>query len=348
MNDHWKQAVRRIGWMGWAILVLAALPAGAQEADRRPSMEPAQMQALRRAADAVVGLRVRAVEDARSARSLGRDRAGSGIVIGRDGLVLTIGYLILEAESLMVVADDGRHLPARVVAYDQATGFGLVQTLVPLDIEPAPLGRSSIAADAEPLVVASGGERGIVSMTWLRSRRAFAGDWEYLIDGALFTSPPMPEHSGAGLFNASGELIGVGSLFLTNVAQSDAPGTPGNMFVPVDLLVPIMSELRARGRSAASARPWLGINCVEHGGQVRILRVNEDSPAELAELRVGDRILSIDGRPVDNLAALWKTLWADSRSERAVSVEIQRDGQAHTVVVHAIDRAKALRRPEGI
>ncbi len=351
MNESWLSAARRL-WIsgGCCLAVMLAAPAWAQAGAESapPALDPAQMQALQRAADAVVGVQVRAVENARSVRSLGRDREGSGIVIEREGLVLTIGYLILEAETLWVLPDDGRRLPARVVAYDLDTGFGLVQTLVPLNIDAAPLGHSADVQAHEPLVMASGGAGGVVSLTRLLSRRPFAGYWEYHIDGALFTSPPRPDHSGAGLFNSRGELVGVGSLFLGNAAPSGMPGMPGNMFVPVDLLRPILTELRARGSSAASTRAWLGVNCQEQDGRVSVLRVNEDSPAELAGLQRGDRILAIDGTVVDSLAVLWKTLWSNRQPERPVSLQIQRDGRDSTVVVHAVDRAKALRRPEGI
>jgi S1-C subfamily serine protease len=343
-------AARRMAF-GWALALGAALlplPGAAQDSPGRPQLDPAHLGALQRASDAVVGVQARAVEGARSARTLGRERAGSGIVIGTDGLVLTIGYLILEADASWLLPDDGRRIPARVVAYDLATGFGLLKSLVPLNIEPAPLGRSAGIGGEEPLLVASGGEGGSVSLARLLSRRPFAGYWEYLIEGALFTAPARPDHSGAGLFNAKGELIGVGSLFLSNAAAPGAAGTPGNMFVPIDLLTPIIDELRQRGSSAASTRAWLGINCAEQDGGVRVLRVNEDSPADVAGLQAGDRILSIDGHAVSALAELWKTLWMAGKAERPVSLHIQRKGESQTVIVHAVDRAKTLRRPEGI
>lgn len=326
---------------------LALAAAAADDAPRR-SLDPGQMRSLERATDAVLGLQVRAVDDARSARTLGHEREGSGIVIDRDGLVLTIGYLVLEADALWLLPDDGRRIPARVVAYDLATGFGLVRPLVPLGIEPAPLGPSGESVPGEPLVVASGGVDGQVSLAWLVSRRPFAGYWEYAIDGALFTAPPRRDHSGAGLFNARGELIGVGSLVVGDAAMPGQPGTPGNMFVPTDLLRPILGELLERGRSAASERAWLGINCAERDGQVIVLRISEDSPAEQAGLQRGDRIVAIDGTAVTNLAALWRTLWAGGAPQRAVALQIRRDGQTRDLVVHAIDRTTALRRAEGI
>ncbi|MFO1287942.1 MAG: S1C family serine protease [Rubrivivax sp.] len=307
-----------------------------------------QSQALTRASDAVVGIHATAVEDARSVSSLGREREGSGVVITADGLVLTIGYLVLEAERVEIRPDDGRRIPARVVAYDVATGFGLVQALAPLRIEPVPLGTASSASRDEPLMVASGGDDGTVSVARLMSRRAFSGYWEYHIDDALFTAPPRRDHSGAGLFNGRGELLGIGSLVVADALGPDVPGrAPGNMFVPVDLLKPILTELRERGASRASTRAWIGLNCVERAGEVRIVRVTDDSPADVAGLEPGDRILRIDGAAVAGLSQLYHALWDGGAPERAVTLEIMRQGRPQTVVVQTVDRAKTLRRAEG-
>lgn len=313
-----------------------------------PSLSPDQTRALERAAQTVIGVRATAVDGARSASSLGTQREGSGIVIDAEGTVLTIGYLILEAESVMLVADDGREVPARVVAYDLATGFGLVRALVPLKIEPARLGRAPARASAEPLLIASGGAGGGLSLAQLVSRRPFAGYWEYHIDGALFTAPARRDHSGAGLFDTRGELIGVGSLFVSDPVAAGRPSAPGNMFVPIDLLAPILAELRQQGASNASHRAWLGISCAERDGEVLVLRVNDDSPAEVAGLAIRDRILAIDGVPVTGLEMLWKTLWAGGKPERPVTLQVRRQGATQTIVVHAVDRAKTLRRPQGI
>jgi S1-C subfamily serine protease len=329
-------------------VALAALAALATAARAQDSAIEAQSRALGRAADAVVGLRAQALDDARSARTLGQERQGSGVVIGADDLVLTIGYLVLEAESVELQPDDGRRIPARVVAYDLATGFGLVQALAPLKLAPVPLGRSAEVGLAEPLMVASGGEDGAVSVARLLARRAFSGYWEYHIEGALFTAPARRDHSGAGLFNAKGELVGIGSLFVTDALGGSAPPMAGNMFVPVELLTPILGELRARGSSRASARAWLGVNCVDDGGQVRVVRVNDDSPADVAGLQRGDRIVRIDGVAVAEVGQLWKQLWAGGASERAVTLEILRDGRAETLVLQSVDRAKTLARPRGV
>jgi serine protease Do len=307
----------------------------------------AQSKALERAANAVVGVQTLAVPDARSNSTLGRVRQGSGVVIAPDGLVLTIGYLILEADQVQLVLDGGKSLPARVVGYDLATGFGLLQPLAPLGITPAPLGASRSVTPEDGLLVVSGEPTGQLSAARMVSRRAFAGYWEYRIDDALFTSPPRTDHSGAGLFNARGELVGIGSLVVNNALGKEGPMLPGNMFVPIDLLRPILGELRTKGASAASQRAWLGINGVEQGGQVRVLRVNDDSPAEAAGVRVGDRITAIDGTPVDSLDALWTRLWSGA-AERDVKLDIERGDAKQTLNVRTVDRNRQLKRASGV
>ena len=312
-----------------------------------PSIE-AQSRALERASAAVVGLRTVAVDGARTERTLGRERSGSGVVISADGLVLTIGYLVLEADDVEVVDDDDHHIPARVIGYDTATGFGLVQPLVPLKRPPVPLGDPLAVRGDDSLVVMSGGDDGHIGAARLVSRRPFSGYWEYHVDGALFTAPPHPGHSGAALFNLQGELLGIGSLAVSDAAGADEDRLPGNMFVPVDLLKPILAEMRAQGASRASARAWIGVNCIEQSGEIRVLRVADDSPADVAGLQPGDRIVRIDGSDVARLDELWKRLWSGSAAEREVRLEILRDGERQELSVQSVDRAKTLRRAQGI
>jgi serine protease Do len=307
----------------------------------------AQSKALERATNAVVGVQTLAVPDAQSNNTLGRVRQGSGVVIAPDGLVLTIGYLILEADQVQLLQGNGRNLPARVVGYDLATGFGLLQPLAPMNIAPAPLGASRAVTPEDNLLVVSGEPSAQLSAARMVSRRVFAGYWEYRIDDALFTSPPRTDHSGAALFNPSGELVGIGSLLVNNALGSEGPMLPGNMFVPIDLLRPILAELRGKGASAASQRAWLGINGVEQGGLVQVARVSEDSPAEAAGVKIGDRITSIDGESVSTLDALWTKLWSGA-AEREVKLEVERGESRQTLNVRTVDRNRQLKRASGI
>lgn len=324
-------------------------PAPGPKAEDSPANQ-AQVAALRRALNAVVALRVSATEGASTARSLGEERSGSGVVIDADGLILTIGYLLLEAQTIEVVTQDERRMPARQVAYDQATGFGLVQPLVPLRprIEPAPLGGVASLEAGEPLMVSTSGDGGaVVGVVRMVDRRAFSGYWEYHIDQALFTVPPVPNHSGAAVFNRKGELVGIGSLFV-----SDAPAigrvVPGNMFVPVDLLAPVLAEMRATGSTRASRRPWLGVSSQLQDGRVRIVRVERGGPAQLAGVSAGDEVLEVDGAPVDSLESFYKRIWTHPAPTDEVELTVRSGEEVRKVRVQAVDRMQTLRKPQGI
>ncbi len=322
---------------------VVAAPAPTVDADTRRRAE-----ALALANAAVVGVHVRSVDGANSASTLGRERRGSGVVIAADGLVLTIGYLILEAEHIDLLLPGARSIPARVVAYDPASGFGLLQALAPVAVAPVRFANAASAPNDEPLVIASGGAQGGVSLARLVSRRAFTGYWEYHIEDALFTAPPRPDHSGASLFNFEGELVGIGSLVVADSLGRGMPGLPGNMFVPIDLLKPILAELRASGSSRASHRAWIGVSCVEEDGRVVVIRVAPDSPAEAAGLQPGDQIVRLDSSEVSDLAGFYRTLWGGERSEREISLEIRRRGGVESVKVQTTDRMRTLRRPTGV
>ena len=340
---------RQNRWGSWAIglaLVLVFAPT-ARAADPSPELE-AKTRALTQAGAAVVGVRATAVDNARSIETLGRERQGSGVVIASDGLVLTIGYLILEADHVDLVVEGQRTVPARVVAYDQATGFGLLRALAPVRVEPARLGSSAELSSDQPLMIASGGSDGDLSLARMVDRRAFSGYWEYHIDGALFTAPARGDHSGASLFNSDGELLGIGSLVVSDALGPGHPRLAGNMFVPIDLLKPILAELLDQGASRSSTRAWLGLNCVEQDGVVRVVRVTRDGPADEAGLRPGDRILRIDGVEVHALEAFYKALWQGDTAEREVRLDIRRGAEIQTLSVMTLDRMKTLRKPQGI
>jgi serine protease Do len=338
---HW---VRRLAGSALATSFLAV----AAQAATPSSSQQGNFDALARALQAVVGVQVTATEGARSAETLGRERSGSGVVIGPDGLILTIGYLMLEADAIQVTTHDNRVIPARAVGYDLATGFGLVRPLLPLrGVQPVALGTARDTPARSPLVAATGGAEGGMGLTQLLSTRSFSGYWEYHIDGALFTSPPLRNHSGAPLFNQRGELLGIGSLFVGDTL-GDSGGIPGNMFVPVDLLKPILAEMQQTGSTRVSHRPWLGLTSTEQGGRVQIVRVNRDSPAYAAGLGAGDVVLAIDGHRVNTLEAFYKKLWARDDPEGEVLLTILHGSEIRQVTVKTVDRMKTMRRPAGI
>jgi len=349
-------------WGALPLLLLALAAAGgrvdaASPARQAPSGKSAaspggdaQMAALRRALNAVVAVRVSATEGALTSRSLGEERSGSGVVIDDDGTILTIGYLLLEAQTIEITTQDDRKVPARQLAYDQATGFGLVQPLVPLrpHIDPVPMGSVAPLEVGEALMASASGDKGVeVGVVRVVGRRAFSGYWEYHIDQALFTTPPVPNHSGAAVFNRKGELVGIGSLFVSD-APASGRAMPGNMFVPVDLLAPVLAEMRTTGSTQASHRPWLGVSSQVQDGRVRIVRVERGGPAQLAGVSVGDEVLEVDGTPVNSLEAFYKQVWTRGAPTDEVELTLRKGEDVRKIRVQAVDRMLTLRKPQGI
>lgn len=339
-------------------LALTSLLAGqtVHAATPAPSNVQTLIDAMSRANAAVVGIQASAVQGARSAQTLGSERQGSGVVIGPDGLVLTIGYLVLEAQTIEIITQDNRTVPATAIGYDVATGFGLVRPLLPLrGVAPVALGSVLDLKPGEPLMAATGatskGGEADVSMTQLVSTRSFSGTWEYHIDTALFTSPPVSagrgNHSGAPLFNRRGELVGIGSLLVMNAARNDER-MPGNMFVPVDLLKPILLEMQRSGSSRQSHRPWLGLTSSEQNGRVQIMRVSPDSPAEQAGLISGETVLAVDGTEVSTLEAFYKKLWDRAAPDAPVTLTLRQGDAVRSVVLQPQDRMLTLTKPPGI
>jgi serine protease Do len=295
------------------------------------------------ATSAVVGIKVRAIANARSADNLGAERSGSGVLIAPQGLVLTIGYLILEADDVEITTGEGRRVPAAVVAYDHATGFGLLKPLAPLGVKPITLGSSAKIDVLDHLLVAGGMGDENVSVATVVAKRPFAGYWEYLLDEAIFTSPPRSDFGGAALIDSSGQLVGIGSLFVMDAAT---PGErlPGNMFVPIDLLKPVLSEMVSTGRQHGGRRPWLGVSSIEQDGRLRVLRVSSDGPAEKAGLGPGDIILSVDGTTVETLPAFYRKLWAAGQPGAEVTLKVLKGAEVREYRIRSMDRIDLLKK----
>ena len=291
---------------------------------------------------AVVSVHAEVPADARTAHSLGTERQGSGVVIDDGGLIVTIGYLILEAETVEVVDRGGAHSPAEILAYDHASGFGLVRALHKLDAAPLPLGDSS-KLDADSLVVvASREDEAAAAPAVVVSRRPFAGYWEYLLERAIFTAPPRLGWGGAALIDADGRLVGIGSLFVGDAVPGPRP-RPGNMFVPIDALKPILADLLTQGRSSAPPRPWIGVYAGEVGGGLLVTRLAAGGPAARAGIAEGDVILAVGDRPVDGLADFYRKLWAQGSAGVEVRLTVQRDAATRDITIKSQDRYSWLR-----
>jgi S1-C subfamily serine protease len=290
---------------------------------------------------AIVRVKTKIVPNARSAATLGLQREGSGVLV-REGYVATIGYLVIEAESIEVTTGDGKSAPAALAGYDHASGFGLLKLLAPLPGKPLPLGDSGALAEREPAMIASYGGRDAVNVVYVVSRRPFSGSWEYLLDSAIFTYPPVMNWSGASLISAKGELLGLGSLIVNDAAGAGTQ-SPGNMFVPVDLLKPILGDLIARGRTAGTVRPWLGLNTEEMRGRLFVARVSPEGPAERAGLKSGDIVIGVGGEEVSSLADFYRKVWARGAAGVDVPLKVLQGVQVKEVNVRSIDRLEYFR-----
>jgi S1-C subfamily serine protease len=298
---------------------------------------------LEEALTALVGLRAIVPSDAFTAETLGTERAGNGVLI-RDGVVLTIGYLITEAQTIWLHPADGHPVPAHVLAYDQETGFGLVQALARLDLPTLPIGRSRDAKIGDPVVVAGAGGRKHSVVARIAAKQEFAGNWEYVLDEAIFTTPAHPFWGGTAMIGGDGALLGIGSLQVQQVRESGT-AEPLNMIVPIDILKPILEDLLTLGRPNHPPRPWLGLNATEIDDKIVVARVSSGGPARRANLRTGDVVVAVAGTKVSDLAGFFRKVWSLGKAGVQVPLTIYRDGRTIEARVASGDRNRFLKGP---
>jgi serine protease Do len=291
---------------------------------------------------AVVQLKTYINPDGRTVKNLGQQRQGSGIVIDDKGLILTIGYLMVEAQSAEVVTNAGRQVAAEPVGYDHDTGFGLLRATEPLHVKPLSIGRSANLKEQDQVLAASFGGRAGIAPAYVMSLREFAAGWEYLIPGAIFTAPAHSEWSGAALMARDGKLVGVGSLVVGDVT-GQGKNLPGNMYVPIDLLPPIMADLLSSGRATGPARPWLGINVEEVRGRLFVSRVVDDGPAQHAGIQPNDIIVAVNGEAPGSLADFYRKLWSLGSAGTTIPLDVLQTDNVKRIDVKSMNRLDHLR-----
>ncbi len=299
---------------------------------------------LDRGLSAVLSLRATVPEDAFTARTLGTERGGNGVLIRENGLVLTIGYLITEADTVWLFDGRGRAIPAHVVGYDQETGFGLVQALQPLDLPELELGSAENLGVGDPVILSGCGGRAHAVSARVVARREFAGYWEYVLDNAIFTAPPHPLWGGAALIGVDGTLRGIGSLFVQQMQQGRG-ACDVNMVVPIDILKPILDELVRFGRTQKPPRPWLGMLTTEVENRIVVAGVIDGGPAQEADLRLGDIVVGVAGTPVPDMVTLFRRIWSLGTAGVEVPLDLIREGEPLELRVRSIDRASRLKAP---
>lgn len=308
-----------------------------------PAVQPkpdAYSYDIDRALQSVVGLRATMPADAFTAETLGTERAGHGVLIREDGLILTIGYLITEAEQIWLHLADGRAVPGTTLAIDQVTGFGLVQALARFDLPTLRLGNSSAVQLGDEVVLGGAGGRKRSVAAKVVGKQEFAGYWEYVLDEALFTAPAHPNWGGTALIGAAGDLLGIGSLQLEASGGRDI-----NMVVPINLLKPILDDMLRFGRPKGPVRPWLGFYVADSDDKIVVMGLANKGPAQRAKIETGDVVVAVDGDHVDSLAGLFRKIWSMGEAGVNVPMTLSRDGRSFDVMVKSGDRNAFLKTP---
>jgi len=319
-------------------LGLTALPAVSQT----PPAAKVEMPKLDELLSGVVRIKTYINPEGRTVANLGTTRTGSGVVIDDSGLVVTIGYLMVEAHSAELITQDGRTVRAEVLGYDNDSGFGLLKATTPLKVRHFALGKSADIKEKEPVLAASWGGINGVAPALVGARREFAGNWEYLIDGAIFTTPPHNDWSGAALIDKNGKLIGVGSLIVSDITGKGA-AAPGNMYVPIDLLTPVLADLISGASPHGTPRPWIGLTTEEVRGKLFVARTTFGAPAEKAGLKKGDLIVGVNGEPATGLADLYRKIWKLGAAGVNVPLDVMGDSGIRRIDIPSINRNDHLR-----
>jgi serine protease Do len=317
--------------VGCAVAAAEAAPERAQNVQQTPVEREAEDVLA-----AVVRIKMSAIPNARSNATLGASREGTGIVIDERGYIVTIGYIVIEADAIEITTQDDRTFSAMLVGYDYASGLGLVRASAPLGIKPMPMGQAADVAQREQVMVLPAGGRDAASLAYVVAKRKFAASWEYLLDTAIFTSPPTLQWAGAALVSREGKLVGVGSLFVREAVEGSQ--APGNMFVPIDLLKPILADLIEKGRRSGPARPWLGLVTEELHGHLLVTRVSPEGPADRAGIRTGDIVVGVGKDPVRSHEELYLKVWGLGAAGVDVPLKVLQGVDVRDLKVRSIDR----------
>jgi serine protease Do len=338
-----------------ATLVFSAIrPATGSELAPHAGAQPPQAQAQQKVAvvdprslvGSVVQIRTVAVRDGQTVESLGLQRSGSGVIIG-PSTVLTIGYLLLEADEVEVLTESGKRIPASVAAQDPVSGIGIVRTVLPLDGTPIALGNAEALSEGDTVLTLGHGEP-IATELLVVSRKVFSGSWEYLLEKPLMTFPPVNNWSGAALFSTDGKLVGIGSLIVNDAGPPGSTTVPGNLFVPVSLVAPVLDAMLADGRRPGPSRPWLGISTEAVRGNLMVARITPGSPAARAGLVPGDIVLGVGAEAVDSREAFYRKVWAFGPAGTEVPLRVLKSGAIRELKLLSVERESFLRKPNGV
>ena len=286
--------------------------------------------------NSIVSIHSKIPDEARTSKSLGTVRQGSGVVIDNKN-ILTIGYVVLEASEISIGLINGKKIPGRLIAYDFETGFGLVSPIVSTKLKSLKIGDSSKIKMDDSIFILPSPTMGIGSLAKMVSRRPFVGWWEYYLEKPIYTLPNNPAWTGAPLVNSQGEIVGIGSLFIRDAVSPEII-SPGNMFVPINLLKPIMKDLVKYGRRTSNINPYIGLSSDDNSGKIVVTKVSKDGPSYKVGIKPDDVITGVNGRLVNNLETFYKTLWSTRNYGAMIKVDINRNGKKMSFNIRSINR----------
>jgi len=282
--------------------------------------------------------------EARTAQSLGTVRGGNGVVID-DKHILTIGYIVVEAETITITLPDGKKFPGELIGYDHTTGFGILRTIIQSDLTPLKIGDSDQLTKEDFLYVLPYLTEGRPSAVKMVSRRSFAGWWEYFLDKPIYTYPANSSFAGSALINEYGEVLGIGSLYVGDAAATGI-SSPGNMFVPINDLKPILDDLIENGRRTKDIKPYMGLTSSDNTGEVKITRVNDNGPAAKAGFSVNDTILAVNNEKINNIEDFYKVVWSFGGPGTKLQFDIERNQKKLNIELTTMDRNDFFVKPK--
>jgi len=275
-------------------------------------------------------------ETAMTSELLGTERNSHAVQISQDGLLLTVGYSVMEASEIWLTNRKGQTTEAILLAQDYDSGLALLRPLSPIGLLTLETATTDKLHEGQELSVLASNEKELIPVD-LFAVEEFAGRWEYVLDRGLFTFPLYERWSGAALLDSAGKLVGLGSLAL-GMRNPEGEVEPGNLFIPVELVMPHIEHLRDHGQKPGTLRPWLGTLVEEHDSELYVVGLYHGAPAARAGIKPGEIILSVARQPVTSMAGFFRSIWHYGPAGTAIPLTLSDGNKTREVVLDTTDR----------
>jgi S1-C subfamily serine protease len=263
---------------------------------------------------------------------LGTDRRGTGALVSADGVIVTVNYMIMGAQDVIVTFASGEQVPGRVIARDFTTSLGLVKiggTRLPhLDVvssQTAALGQDIF------MISSMGAEKRCADTGIITYLGPFDAAWEFVLERCVCVTASALNIglSGGPIVNSRGQLLAVSYLNFGDLVRPIL-GIPGECFLSG------RDELVRHGhRVSTPPRLWLGLLSYTLRDHVVIAGVMPGSPGEKAGIRQGDLVLSADGLEIHERKALYDAINRHRPGEQ-MRLKIMRNNQVHDLAIAAV------------